>query len=914
MKIHFTILVSVLISLQKVSGQVDFEYIDSIPVQISGNALMQPWIGGMSHMHFAEIDLDFDGQEDLLALDRMGNRPMVFLRRGTSGNYTFEYSYEISKKIPELRGFVIAADINCDGKKDLFTGNMFAGILLYLNTSTQGNLHFTKNPNGDFLFSQFGTISSTIFNNPLSIPIVADLDGDNRMNIINQSVFEDRFELHRAVQPCTTHFQQIKLCWGGFVKNDLFLSLRLMTCSINSLYENLDIAEKVQHLGAVNAALSDLTGNGRLDMLMSEEDYPTITAVFNTGANNIDAWMTSQDTAFPMGSSIILPYSPSPVFIDVDKDGRKDLIVSPRQFNGKMTSSVWYLRNVGTGPAAQFQLQTKSFLQDQSIDLEFGAYPIIRDLNGDGKADLIVGHHGHEVDSSVYRGRLYYFKNISAGPMPAYTLADTNLANTWQLSSANLYPTFGDVDGDGDLDLIVGLANGTLAFFQNTGTATSPQWAPPVLSYANVQVGQWAAPELVDVDGDGLLDLLVGNRTGFIYYYKNTGTLNSPQFSLVNSRFGGIDTRGVFDFQGHATPRAFELQGRTLLAIGSFTQGIHMYDSLQMISQKPEQMTQTIGDGSQTLSTADLTPFGTSRRTGRNQLHYRASELKSQGLVAGRITHIGFNVTSSGNFNISQGLSIRIKNSSLNALNQFDTLGFREVFNQMLILSQGWNMIQLTSTFLWDGVSDLVIEICFSQNIPNQDIHITGHNAGYPANAFGNIQGFNTIFANGCGMPYQTTSQIRPDIRFTLLPSLYDYGSRVVEGQMNAAALYDFDSDGWPEMILGNASGGMHFFKGKMPKNISINEFEEPNRTTLYSVFPNPAYHLLTVRNNQSSEGNLKYALFSLDGRRVGRGTGEWQNYQYQLDISSLSPGMYILYIATGNAEAQALRIVVGQR
>ena len=905
-------LILLLLSTGQLPAQVDFEYFKNVPVQIAGNPLIQPWTGGMSHMHFAEIDLDFDGVEDLLALDRMGNRPMVFLRKGAPGNITYEYSYEISQKIPELRGFVITADINCDGRKDLFTGNMFAGILLYLNTSTPGNLQFTKNPNGDFLFSQFGTISSTIFNNPLSIPIITDLDGDNRLEIINQSVFEDRFELHKAVQPCTTHFQQIKLCWGGFVKNDLFLSLRLMTCSINSLYENIDLNEKVQHLGAVNAALMDLTGNGRLDMVMSEEDYPTLTAIYNTGANNIDAWMTSQDTTFPTGSSIVLPYSPSPVFIDIDMDGRKDMIVSPRQFNGKMKNSVWYLRNIGTGQAAQFQLQTKSFLQDQTINLEYGAYPYIVDLDGDGKFDLVVGHHGQEIDSLVYRGRLYFFKNIGSGSMPSFELVDTNLADVWQLNTSNIYPTFGDIDGDGDLDLIIGTANGTLVFYQNLGSATFPQWSAPVLNFAGIQVGQWAAPELVDVDGDGLLDLLVGNRTGHILFYKNTGTQTSPEFTLVNSQFGGIDTRSVFDFQGHAMPRSFDYNGRKLLAVGSLTQGIHIYDSLKLISQKPEQLIQTIGNNTQTISSPDLTPFGTSRRTGRNQFHYKASELKASGLVAGRITHIGFNVTSSGNFNISQGLSIRIKNSSVSSLTQFDTLNFREVFNQMLILSQGWNSIQLTNTFVWDGTSDLVIEICFSQNIPNQDIHITGHDAGYPSNAFGNIQGFNTIFSNGCAMPYLSSSSIRPDIRLTLLPSLFDYGPRIAEGHLNAPTLFDFDNDGWPELILGNASGGMHFFKGKAPQNVGIDHREEPMRPSLYTLFPNPARDIVTIRNNKNVEGKVKYAVFSIDGRRVAQGEGDWQSSHFQLDIRSFSPGVYILYLSSGHTEAQALRFIVG--
>ncbi|RCX02133.1 FG-GAP-like repeat-containing protein [Schleiferia thermophila] len=912
MRVYLLVGVFWMLWTQGVKGQVDFEYYDSIPVLWNNSPLPQPWTGGMSHMHFAELDLDFDGVEDLLALDRMGNRAMAFLRKGSGQNFYYTYSYEVSKRIPELRGFVIAADINCDGKKDLFTGNQFAGILLYLNTSTQGQLQFTKNPNGDFLFSQFGTISSTIFNNPLSIPVIADLDGDNRLEVINQSVFEDRFELHRAVQPCTTHFEQIKLCWGGFVKSDLFLSLHLMSCSINNLYEDVILPEKVQHLGAVNAALMDLSGNGRLDMLMSEEDYPTMTAVFNTGTSNINAWMTGQDTAFPSGNPIYLPYSPSPVFIDLDKDGKKDLLLSPRQRTGRMKNSVWYLKNVGTGPAAQFQLQTKSFLQDQSLNLEYAAYPVIADLDGDGKPDLIAGHHGQEIDSALYRGRLYFFKNTGTASMPVFELADTNLANTWGLNAANLYPTLGDIDGDGDLDLIVGLSDGSLVYVENTGTSTNPQWAVPVSNFQNIQVGQWAAPELVDVDGDGKLDLLIGNRLGHILYYKNTGTSTNPVFTLSNQKFGGVDMRGPFDFNGHAMPRHFRLQGRSLLAVGSHTQGIHLFDSLSLISQKPESITQSIGNGSHQLNTADLTPFGISRRTGRNQVLYRAQDIKDAGLVAGRITQLAFNLSLSGNFYISQGISIKMKNTKLSQLQQFDTLGFTEVYNQMLILSTGWNVIPLTTTFLWDGHSDLVIEFCFSQNMPSQDLVITGHDAGFPANAYGNIQGFNTIFANGCAMPYLNTSTLRPDIRITLLPSLYSYGQRLVEGHLNAAALHDFDGDGWPELILGNASGGLQFFKGKVPANLSVPTHESTEVYKGISVFPNPASDIINLLNHaESSEKTLKYAMYSLDGRKVSSGEGVWYGAHFQIDVSQMPAGMYILYLQTADHGAQALKVCI---
>jgi hypothetical protein len=92
-------------------------------------------------------------------------------------------------------------------------------------------------------------------------------------------------------------------------------------------------------------------------------------------------------------------------------------------------------------------------------------------------------------------------------------------------------PTFVDIDNDGDKDLFAGEWNGTVHYFENTGSATAPvmvertDGANPL---NGVDVGNNSAPAFVDIDGDGDLDAFVGEQTGVIYYFKNTGTANVP--------------------------------------------------------------------------------------------------------------------------------------------------------------------------------------------------------------------------------------------------------------------------------------------------------------------------------------------------------------------------------------------------
>ena len=74
-------------------------------------------------------------------------------------------------------------------------------------------------------------------------------------------------------------------------------------------------------------------------------------------------------------------------------------------------------------------------------------------------------------------------------------------------------PTFADLDGDGDLDAVVGETYGTLLYFRNTGTATAPVFVEQTGAdnpFNGVDVGTVSSPTFADLDGDGDLDAVVG--------------------------------------------------------------------------------------------------------------------------------------------------------------------------------------------------------------------------------------------------------------------------------------------------------------------------------------------------------------------------------------------------------------------
>ncbi|MBZ0111960.1 MAG: FG-GAP-like repeat-containing protein, partial [Thermoanaerobaculia bacterium] len=97
-------------------------------------------------------------------------------------------------------------------------------------------------------------------------------------------------------------------------------------------------------------------------------------------------------------------------------------------------------------------------------------------------------------------------------------------------------PNLVDFDGDGDLDIVAGSDSGKVEFIENTGSTSSPSFQYPVAGFDpfdGVSVFSRSAPEMADLDGDGDLDAIVGNIDTRVRYFENTGSSSSPSFAQV---------------------------------------------------------------------------------------------------------------------------------------------------------------------------------------------------------------------------------------------------------------------------------------------------------------------------------------------------------------------------------------------
>ena len=123
----------------------------------------------------------------------------------------------------------------------------------------------------------------------------------------------------------------------------------------------------------------------------------------------------------------------------------------------------------------------------------------------------------------------------------------------WSASAA-----FGDLEGDGDLDLFIGESSGQLKFYENTGDRSSPEFTLVSDDYLDIDVGRRSLPSLYDIDSDGDLDLVIGSESGGVLLFRNDGTpatarfveagpLPLPAFGFAAPAFSDFDGDGDDD-------------------------------------------------------------------------------------------------------------------------------------------------------------------------------------------------------------------------------------------------------------------------------------------------------------------------------------------------------------------------------
>ncbi len=239
-------------------------------------------------------------------------------------------------------------------------------------------------------------------------------------------------------------------------------------------------------------------------------------------------------------------------FADHDADGDGDL------FWGDINNNNTYLfGNLGTPSVSDLTEISESYFPIFTFGLNHTAFS---DLDDDNDVDVVMGAaNGNDINNLVL------LRNSGTPSIPSYVVEDSNVIHGIDVGSYAI-PALGDLDGDGDCDLLIGRGDGRLSHYENTGSETAPSFTLTSNFYKSIDAGLSAAPALVDWDTDGDLDLLIGSETGRIAHWRNDGSASNFNPVLVTNQLSGIQV----DILAVPVPVDWDGDGLTDLVLGEW--------------------------------------------------------------------------------------------------------------------------------------------------------------------------------------------------------------------------------------------------------------------------------------------------------------------------------------------------------
>ncbi len=473
-------------------GALGFQYDQRPPVSIEGRALLNPWAGGLNATQYATLRLNDDNRDDLVVFDRTTDKISTFVAidNPADSGITWQYAPAYEADFPAVNSWFRLVDYDYDGRKDLFTSGP-AGLRLLRNESANGRLAFR-------LVTEALTTEGFGGRQPLyvsgaDIPAILDFDDDGDIDVLtfdltgDQIAYQQNMSVEQTGRKDGLDFKRTSgVCWGRFKKNfcnDFTFGLECGgALAANSPAPALNGANpggaRPMHTGNTLTVV-DTDGDGRKDLLFGSVSCANLTRIRSTGPNSNNATFMGFDSLFPARKPVIFPAFPATFWEDVDGDGNKDLLASP---------------NVGAN-------------ENQAFD---------------------------------FRASGWLYRNAGTNQKPDFQFAQTNFLQHDMLDlGERAAPALADLDGDGDVDLLVGYDGmrtpggyrAGLWHFENKGTTQNPAFALITTDYLGLTASlalTGVMPAFVDLDANGSLDLVLTANGTEMRVLLNTAPKGAP--------------------------------------------------------------------------------------------------------------------------------------------------------------------------------------------------------------------------------------------------------------------------------------------------------------------------------------------------------------------------------------------------
>jgi|APTNR8051073442_1049403.scaffolds.fasta_scaffold05163_4 hypothetical protein len=537
---------NIFVILYSTSVSAQFTFIADQEIQIekqTAEPFRLAWTGGLNSVQVNTMDLNSDNKEDLVLFDRMANTVMTFLSDG--GQYRYSPEYE-SLFPSEVTNWILLRDYNCDGLKDIFTGDSF-GIKVYKNTTETGSLVSWSLEQSPLLTKGFsGKINLQLQYDDL--PAIVDADGDGDLDIFNVRFtgnstveYHQNFSMERTGNCNELDFERITTAWGDFTqcKCDLF-AFQGDECGLAG--GRINAGARVQHAGGKALLALDLDDDNDYDLILSEAECSNLYLLKNDGNNTFP--LIDSVTFFPVSKAVNINIFPAAFFEDVDFDGVKDLIASPNSYKREFVSqdfksSTWFYKNVGSDVLPIFEFMKRTFLQDEMIDVGDNAVPAFADEDGDDDLDMFIGY----ITDTLARAGIYFFENIGTPSNSRFRLITDDYLSLRSQNLYNIKPQFADINNDSQTDLTFTGTNEsgiTSIYYLINETSRGLKFRTQEINEINVQISFSENYHFTHINHDGQIDLLIGRSVGSVEFWANMGA-STPRFYQENESYLGIN-------------------------------------------------------------------------------------------------------------------------------------------------------------------------------------------------------------------------------------------------------------------------------------------------------------------------------------------------------------------------------------
>ena len=432
---------------------------------------------GSNPFSVAISDLDGDGKSDLVLANQIDNTISVLRNISTSGSITptsFAAKVDFATGVNPFR--IAIGDVDGDGKPDLVVTNGGSNTISVLrNTSTTGSITATSfGPKIDFVV---GTSPFTV--------TIGDVDGDGKPELIAAGT------------------------------NATFVSVFQNTSTPGNITAS-SFAPKVDFAtgsAPYSVAIRDVDGDGKPELVLAKLTT-SVGVMRNTSTpGSINASSFAAIVDFTTGSGSI-----SIAIGDVDGDGKPDLALA----NGGGSNTISVLRNTSTTGS----INVSSFAL--KVDFVTGSWPYsvaIGDMDGDGKADLVVANDQSNTVSIL--------RNSSASGSITTSSFETKV--DYGTGNSPRAVAIGDMDGDGIPEITI--AN------NGTNSVSVFQMATPTTTFLTSSANPTTLGESVTFSAT--VSVSLGNPTGSVEFFDGTVSIGSSSLSgntatlTLNSLAGG---------------------------------------------------------------------------------------------------------------------------------------------------------------------------------------------------------------------------------------------------------------------------------------------------------------------------------------------------------------------------------------